>query len=266
VDIEVTPSGDMRVRGQNNTDQCILVQEVLNGVLRFSNPVVDAGGITTFNGQAVLIVSGVFGDIRFDLKSGRKLLILCEGNQTDFDVFGDLRITTSGSDDAIVIADDIDVDGTTDIRTKNGNDAILLIDCDFRDRTKISTGNGDDVVAAQPASDFFGECEIQTGGGNDFTLFTGTQFALALAIKLGSGEDGIGFNDCCIEDESELNGNGGLDTLVDEDNDFQFEPIIKSIEELDDFFGAFFVLNNLAKDIESFDAAVAIAEILNLGP
>ena len=130
--VSVTAGGDLRVSGETNTDQCIIVEATNDpGQYVFSSLQENGSSGTTFNGQPTLVVEGVSDDVRIDLRSGRKVVILSNGDAPEFIIPDDLRISATGSDSAIVILDSLNVGGRTDVTTRSGDDAILFMTVRF---------------------------------------------------------------------------------------------------------------------------------------
>jgi hypothetical protein len=213
-------NGDLRVRGQSNAEQCILISAgEVPGQFHFSGLRGESDG-TTFNGQPSLTIDGVVDDVIIDLGSGRKFLILSEGEQTHFDVPGDLKIKNTGNEAATIILDNVQVNGKTSVATKNGDDAIVATGCIFDRSGTIKSGKGDDVVVLgllgagiQCSSNW----QIQTGNGSDFLNLTQSVIAGTMNIKLGSQDDIAAIGDSILG-LTKINGNSGIDEVGDENN------------------------------------------------
>lgn len=198
-------NGSLQVTGQNNSTQCLLVTPTgVPGQYEFSMPPLDNGAATLFNGETSLIVSGVTGDMRFDLKSGRKMLILSNtelgGNSAaspDFVVPRSLKISSSGSSPATMILNKVRTSGSAEITTKNGSDAILLMHCflaanlDLPGNVKINSGGGNDVLLVSDS--YMRQCDINMGSGNDHLLMQDGFVGFQAKFNLGSGNDQVAF-------------------------------------------------------------------------
>jgi hypothetical protein len=270
VTVEVR-NGELRVTGQNNMQHDILVtQGFAPGEYLFSDPEIGMNLPTTFNGQEALTVSGVTTNARFDLKSGQKTLIFNnipfpnssfpEGADPVIRFPGNLRISNSGSQRAIVIMNNLEVAGSTEVSTKNGMDAILMVDSLFLGNIKLNTGGGNDVVlqaARIRDSGGFGRLECSLGSGNDQYLMAGIDIFGAASFKLGGGNDSLAFTESAILGGTEVNGNGGFDCVVVDEVLETPSFSIRSIEDLQNI-RLFSDVYSDAKDNPSFDLAEEI--------
>ena len=214
-------NGDLRVTGENSTDQCIIVSATnVPGRFVFSSVAEDGAASTTFNGQNPLVVNGVTDDMRFDIKSGRKVLILTESLAANFVVPDDLRITGTGEDDVIVILDSVTVGGRSDVKTRSGDDAILIHNSSFSERLRVTTANGNDVLfdGWDSAPNVYDEdLDISMGSGEDDTVCLGSMVQDDFRIRLGSGNDATAIEDCFLG-TTRIYGNGDFDTYASRDN------------------------------------------------
>lgn len=214
-------NGDLRVTGERDTAQCIIVTATgTPGRFQFSSIAQNPGFGTTFNGQPTLTVNGVTDDMRFDIDSGNKVLILSNGNVAEFVVPDDLRITSTGSSPVSVILDSLNVGGRTDVTTRSGDDAVIVHDCFFNQRFRPSTGSGDDVVTDGQfglASICNDDLDIRTSGGNDDVACLGTVVSDRCNIRMGSGNDGTAIRECMFG-VTRIFGNGGNDNFAPQNN------------------------------------------------
>ena len=240
VEVEVN-NGDLRVIGENNTDQCIIVSATSTpGQFQFSSISGDEGKTsgTTFNGQATLVVGGVTDDMRFDIKSGLKVLILTEEDESEFACPDDLRITSTGSEPIIIILDSANVGGRTDIKTRDGDDTILICNSTFTERMRSNTGNGDDIFVDGvdvPASFFGDDLDFRAGNDNDLCVCNGTIVADRASPRMGNDDDGIAITNCILG-QTTAYGNGGFDLFATEASTFaslslrQIENELKGVQ------------------------------------
>ena len=221
VAVSVSSSGDLRVTGENDTSQCIIVEaRATPGRYAFSSVQENGSGGTTFNGQTTLVVNGVTDDMRFDVKSGRKVLILSEGNAAAFNVPDNLKITSTGDSPAVIILDSLSVGGRTDVTTRNGDDAILLHNNSLSERLRVSSGSGNDVVIDGPfglAGVYDDDLDIRTGSGNDDAICLGTRVLDRCSFRMGSGADGTAVRDSIIT-QARIFGNGDFDRYGAQNN------------------------------------------------
>ena len=214
-------NGDLRVRGENNTDQCIVVSATgIPGQYRFSSLQEEGATSTTFNGQPALTVNGVTDDMRFDLRSGRKVLVLTNDMAERFVVPDDIRISSTGNKAAIVVFDSLDVGGRTDVTTRNGDDAVLIEDCEFAERLRVSTGNGNDAISdglMEMGSLCNDDLDIRPSGGDDDVVCRGTVVMDRTNIRMGNGNDGTAIEECLFG-PTRIYGNGGFDRYGAQNN------------------------------------------------
>jgi hypothetical protein len=213
-------NGNLQVTGQNNRTQCLLIVPTgVSGQYRFSNPPMDNAAPTLFNGETSLTVSGVTGDMKFDLKSGIKMLILSNSElggssaSPGFAVPRSLKISTGGSSPATIILNKVSTNGSTEIATRNGSDAILLMDCNLVGNVKLNSGGGNDVLLVdgyESSFAFMQNCDINLGSGNDFLMMQYGIVPFQAKFNLGSGNDQIGFFASDLGTTS-INGGGGFD-------------------------------------------------------
>jgi hypothetical protein len=224
-------NGALLISGDNNSDQQIFISPTgVPGQYLLSDPLAD-NTFTTFNGQSSLLVSGVTDDVRLTLKSGAKLVIFSEQDQPTCPLPGDLQITTTGDSSAIIVLDNVDVVGRTDISTRNGNDVIVTMGSTFGDRVQFKTNNGNDLVmddSATGLSTFEGDLKFNMGNGDDLIYLIQTVVLLRTDIRSGGQDDSTALRQCLL-DLVTVNGNGGFDTFADDDNMLDV-LILKSIE------------------------------------
>ena len=208
--VTVTVSnGNLRVRGENNTPQDIIMNA--SGTNAGSFIFHNLDNTTTFNGQDSLTISGVDGKIRIDLGSGPKILIMTEGAAPGLIVRDDLQISSRGNDPALIILDTVFSLGRTRINTRNGDDAIILFNSQFEEQLRIKTGNGNDVVAGSDRTFAFDEYEVNAGNGRDYILLDEFD-AIELDLRCGGQDDVTGIFDSEVLC-GRINGNNGEDTL-----------------------------------------------------
>ena len=250
--------GDLTIQGENNTDQSLAIEGTgTPGEMRVI--ALDSG--TTINGQNVVVFSGVFGDVTIDLKSGNSLVIMTEGQSETLYIGGDLEIKNKGNFPAVMLLDEVEVEGRIDIKTKNGDDALIANAISSGERTKINTGNGNDVVQIGFDSMINDELEVKTGGGADYTMLFLAEVFGETDIKAGGQEDTIGLYNSTLGELS-VNGNGGDDLLEEFDVNFlEFDE--RSIE--DDFVGGLPAMFAQARAFNTnFNDAVVLFGFFNL--
>ncbi len=217
-------NGSVKVTGQNNTEQSVLLTTNMMGDLVF-----DSLDGTTFNGQAALTIGGFNQNLRIDMKSGTKsLAVFCTG-PSPLVVPGNLKITATGSNTVLIALVCVKVVGKTDITTKNGNDAIGIINGEYEGRVKIATGNGNDLVESDDDSEFNGQVDVATGKGLDYVLAFDSTFFDKVNLKMGSDNDGVAVFDSTLA-ALNLNGNAGIDCVGSEYTTFVLPPVLKSVE------------------------------------
>jgi hypothetical protein len=230
--------GDLFVVGEDDDIVNIYISATTTaGRFVLSDPI----GLTTFNGQAAITVNDVFGDIEFDLGKGRNFLILDDGPAGDFEVAGNLKITSQSESQSIIMIDDADIEGQTTINTKNGRDVVWFVETDV-EQLKVNTGNGDDVFYSNgDTADFNSTIQLKMGKGNDAVLFaSNTRVLDELKLQLGNGDDLLGFYDTAVNAPAILNGNGGIDMMGTDLTVFALAPELKSIEFANVLIGEIF--------------------------
>ena len=191
--------GDLDVEGENNTEQAFALEGTgAPGSIR----VLALDPDTTINGLPFVEFNGVNGDVTIDLRSGPKVLIMTEGTSNSLLIGGDLEIKNRGNDAAVMLLDEVEVAGRLDIKTKNGDDALIMNGNFVQSRTRINTGNGNDVIQVGFDSEFVDELEVKSGGGDDvFMLFVADVFG-ELDVKMGGQNDTVGLYSSIVGDAS----------------------------------------------------------------
>lgn len=228
ITVEVN-NGKLKATGQNNTSQEVLVTQVGPTSMMFES----IDGTTLFNGLPELLVTGITSNVQFDLKSGPKVLAMFPGNSDDLAIDGNLKITSTGSDNVFVFLVEALVTGRTDISTRNGNDVVLFFGGQYQGRVQVKTGNGNDVVGLQDAN-VQNKFAASMGNGSDFVVMFGSIFQGLTDLKMGGGDDGIAAEFSTFANVK-FNGNGGIDELAEANNMFLGTQVLRSLEiESDD--------------------------------
>ena len=250
--------GDLYIVGENNTEQALGIEGTgVDGEFRL----LALGSGTTVNGLQFATFSGVTGDVTIDLRSGTKLLVMTAASSQTLKIFGDFEIKNRGNFPAIMLLDEIDVEGRTDVKTKNGNDALIINESWFSDRVRINTGNGNDVVQVGFDTILEDEIEVKTGGGADYFMAFLTDVLGETDLRMGGQNDTIGLYNSDLGDLS-ANGNGGDDALEVFDI-ATFSERLRSIEE--DYNGGLPAMFAEARTANaSFDEAVTLFTFFNL--
>jgi len=217
-------NGNLKVTGQNNTAQ--KVEVIQTGPFSFLFTSSDG---TQFNGMANLTISGVTGNVQFDLKSGRKVLELHPAPGIPLLIIGgNLKISSSGNATVNLFLTSVRVFGQADISTKNGNDNVILGYCDFRERVRIKSGNGESYVYAG-FTNFGKQFQSSLGNGDDILFFHRSNLYGLVEVRMGGGNDLIEAWESTFV-ASVFNGDRGIDEFITVLSLFLTDPILKSIE------------------------------------
>ena len=253
--------GDVEIRGDNNTDQAIIIEADGNGFLV-------SGFETTINGQASVLIGEISGNLEINLKSGNNGLILSASGENSFSVQGDIEIDT-GRDKDIIILDILNVGGELDINTRGGDDAISMKSSVVGGDFDLRTGSGDDVFMVFGDNNLFGrssrdDFDIRTGSGVDGVIVSRSIVNAEANIRSGGGEDRISLFESTFNDEIDVSGGGRNDTYLEDaarPNNFNGDPLDLSSIEIEDnsSFGPEFVFQTNNNDTfdELRDALIA---------
>lgn len=214
ITVDVDPSGNLEIVGDNNSDQGVMISGAgFPGGFR----VTATDGDTLINGLPEIIFAGVTGDVTVNMKSGNKLVLVIEGDSPTLEIDGDLEIKNTGSSDFGLIMRGVVVAGKFDLRTKGGDDVALIAGTEIGGRTRLNTSGGNDALVTA-FSGFSDRLEVRTAGGADhfFSVFNGALDRVD--IRAGGQSDNIGMASSLLPDLS-VNGNGGSDSLLLEDVD-----------------------------------------------
>jgi hypothetical protein len=100
-------------------------------------------------------------------------------------VIGDIRINLRGGDDRIRI-DEIEAPGSVSIGAGRGNDIVLLTHSRVAGKLKVTGGGGHDSLNVTDCS-VSGNASISAGGGNDILVFDGSSFDGFFSASGGRG-------------------------------------------------------------------------------
>lgn len=143
-----------------------------------------------------------------------------------------INTTINGQNGPVQLSDNQMINGNLTIRTRGGNDVVILDQILISGTSRIETGVGDDVFVSTN-SVFEGEAEIRTGGGADQLTFDhgsssagvflktasgddlvsidGVQWLGGMSINIGAGNDYLLVNESNVETFTEIQGGGGND-------------------------------------------------------
>ena len=210
VSVALTNGGDLVVRGDNAANEIVIT----------SSPDSDAFWVegidgTTINGRSQrMLFDGVTDDIRINLRNGdNKLLLTHDGDNgvNPFHIADRLEIRTGNGNDAVILNLD-QANGQVRISSGAGNDTVGILESALRDRLAINTASGNDTVTVQESL-VDGPAEVRTGSGDDFAISYDTIWKDRVRVNTQSGNDNIAMLMGEFEDQSTLNAGSGVDLL-----------------------------------------------------
>jgi len=159
---------------------------------------------TTVNGEAEVIVSGVTGDVRANLRGGDDVLEI-----VDAVVAGDLLVNGRGGDDTVTVTG-CDVGGKIVVQDGAGAGTVGLTGSDAGGDVSIVAGAGGIAVTVSQ-SGMAGGFSLEGGRGEDFLDVDEMDVGGSLRIETGASNDSVAL------DEVRVNGNSSVAMGTGED-------------------------------------------------